>query len=149
MQSLQKCAELQTDLAALKQQAAILARFDSNVRFADVLAELSYLVDSKIILTQLDIQSEPVNDSRQLQPGSGLIKVGSKTSQDEYFRFKVIIRGMACDAGNVAALICNLEKSPYFCQIMPGFSRAAKIKEQQVNEFEIECYIANYQEARQ
>jgi hypothetical protein len=152
MQALEECARIKTELASLDRQASVLSKFDSKVNFAGVLAELSYLVNSKIILTQLDIQSEPLNDSAQSRSGSGLIRINktsaSQSAQDEYFRFKVVLRGMACDAGDVAALICNLEQSPYFCRIMPGFSRTAKIKERQVSEFEIACYLANYREVK-
>jgi len=49
-------------------------------------------------------------------------------------------------------LICKLEDSPYFCQVIPSFSKNKKIKaegsasgkELQVSEFKISCYLANY-----
>ncbi len=83
----------------------------------------------------------------------------------------MVIRGVAADASNVAALICRLEDSPYFCQVVPSFSRTAVINAAgspsfrsrtkspntkgsvqetggkiQVSEFEISCYLANYRE---
>lgn len=149
MQALEECAHYKTDLASFAGQAAVLSKFDSKINLACILAELSYLIDSKIILTQLDIQAEPINDSAQSSSGSGLTRVNKTAApQDGYFRSKVIMRGMACEAGNVAAFICKLEQSPYFCRIMPGFSRTGKVKELQVSEFEISCYIANYKETK-
>ena len=90
-------------------------------------------------------------------------------------RFKIVMRGIAADAGDVAALVCKLEDSPYFCQVVPSFSRNAEVKAAnytsgqgsakaseevpgarenirepdksvQVSEFEISCYLANYRE---
>jgi len=51
-------------------------------------------------------------------------------------------------------LICKLDDSPYFCQVVPSFSRNKKMKvgtglageNFQVSEFEISCYLANYRE---
>jgi hypothetical protein len=90
-------------------------------------------------------------------------------------RFKVVMSGVAADGRDVAALTCKLEDSPYFCQVVPSFSRNAKISIKsdsslhaetdvvegtvetknrvrkaegniQVSEFEINCYLANYRE---
>jgi hypothetical protein len=86
-------------------------------------------------------------------------------------RFKVVIGGVAADASDVAALICSLEDSPYFYQVVPSFSRTAVITQTgnssfhskinnenskgivqqnkgnnqiQISEFEISSYLANY-----
>jgi len=68
-------------------------------------------------------------------------------------RFKVVIKGIALNASDVAELICRLEDSPYFCQVVPSFSRNIKTKtgsgpdamSNQVSEFEISCYLSNYE----
>jgi hypothetical protein len=79
------------------------------------------------------------------------------------FRFKVVITGMAVDAGCVADLICRLEDSPYFCLVYPSFSKSGQVsghkdkpaigkggkqpmENYQVSEFEINCYLANYRQ---
>ena len=82
-------------------------------------------------------------------------------------RFRVVIGGVAADASDVAALICMLEDSPYFCKVVPSFSRTIVInvagnpsfnsestnetvqkneknKQIKVSEFEISTYLANY-----
>ena len=93
-------------------------------------------------------------------------------------RFKVVIAGVAVDASDVATLMCKLEDSPYFRQVVLAYSRgdaeigiegasssfvetevaegAGKSKDRvresvvrdkiQINEFEINCYLANYRE---
>jgi len=93
-------------------------------------------------------------------------------------RFKVIIAGVAADASDVATLMCKLEDSPYFRQVVLSFSRGdteiaieskssfrtetdaedGTVKSKNrvreagvrskipVNEFEINCYLANYRE---
>jgi hypothetical protein len=125
-------------------------KLDTKLDIAAVLAELSFLVDSKIILTGFDIQAEGIDNSSQSGDGANLIRLPQNMSPSgDNVRFKIILQGMACDAGDVAGLICKLEKSPYFCKVIPGFSRTTKIKERQVSEFQISCCIANYKEARQ
>jgi len=63
-----------------------------------------------------------------------------------------VISGVASDASYVADLVCKLEDSPYFCQVIPSFSRNREIKVEtgvaeenlRISEFEIRCYLANY-----
>jgi hypothetical protein len=152
-QALDECADIQMKLSELGKQAVMLNKLDSKLIVSDVLAELSYLVDSRIILTQIDVQAEGFdNDAQSPATGSGLVRA-SKSGAGMQFssgdvRFKLILQGMACEASDIARLICKLEDSPYFCQVIPGFSRTAKVKERQVSEFEIGCYIANYKGAK-
>ena len=77
-----------------------------------------------------------------------------------HVRFKVVISGVAADASDVAALICRLEDSPYFFQVVLSFSRSAELKVESilpasggtpkagaditVSEFEIHCDLGNY-----
>ena len=51
-------SQIQTQLSELSTQADIIKKLDSKVAVADVLAELSFLTDSRIIFTQVDIQAE-------------------------------------------------------------------------------------------
>jgi hypothetical protein len=90
-------------------------------------------------------------------------------------RFRVAIAGVAADAGDVGALMCKLEDSPYFWQVVLAYSRDTSIKSQtsgpvamasemkektadtkdnvrqadaavRASEFEIHCYLANYRQ---
>jgi hypothetical protein len=56
----------------------------------------------------------------------------------------VVISGIAAEASDVARLISELEESPYFCRIVPGYSRNKKVGQFMASEFEIGCYVANF-----
>jgi hypothetical protein len=153
-EAMDECAQIQTKLSELSKQADMLTKLDSRLVVADVLAELSFLVDSRILMTEIDMQAEGFDETGTASgAGAGLVKParnvsGSQQSLAGDVRYKVVLRGMACDAGDTARLICKLEESPYFCEVIPGFSKTTKIKDLQVSEFEIGCYIANYKELR-
>jgi hypothetical protein len=84
-------------------------------------------------------------------------------------RFRIVLAGVAINPGDVGDLVCRLDESPYFQRVLPSFSRNGRIlvptnlttgpggldldpdttktKETfQVSEFEIVCYLANYEE---
>lgn len=153
-QMLDECVQIQTQLSELGRQAGIIRKLDSKVIIADILAELSFLMDSRLLLTQLDIQAEDFGDNGQGGgDGSGSVRVAKRLSGGSAplvgdVRFKIGLEGIACEAGDAAGFICKLESSPYFCQVIPGFSRTGKMKEREVSEFGINCYIANYRESK-
>ena len=153
-QILDECVQIQAKLSELGKQAGILKKLDSKIAVADLLAELSFLVDSRLILTQIDMQAEGLSESGQTGT-EGSVRVAKSASGGQSaplvgdVRFKIAIQGFACEAGAAAGFVCKLESSPYFCQVLPDFSRASKLKEQAVNEFGIACYLANYREAKQ
>jgi len=154
-QMLEECVRIQSKLSELSRQAAAIRKLDSKVAVADVLAELSFLMDSKIIVTQIDMQADGFDNGGPAgADGTGAVRVARSLSGSQMapltgdVRFKVTLQGMACEAGDVARLICNLEGSPYFTQVIPGFSRTGQIKNRQISEFGIGCYIANYREAK-
>lgn len=164
-------ASVQEQVKKLQEKADIIARVESRINVANVLAELSFLVDEKVVLSKVKISAEKfVEDGstrsrgvsvRTASGGSG----GKGASGGDWggdVRFKVVISGIAVDASCVAELICRLEESPYFCLVYPSFSRNSQIKGQtrksnaeesswrltdnyQVSKFEISCYLANYQ----
>jgi hypothetical protein len=153
-QMLDECVQIQSKLSELSKQAAVIRKLDSKVAVADVLAELSFLIDSKIIATQIDMQAEGFdNGGLAGADGTGAVRVAKNPSGQTSpligdVRFKVTLQGMACEASDVARLICNLERSPYFTQVIPDFSRTSQMKNRQISEFGIGGYIANYREAR-
>ena len=154
-QMLNECVQIQLKLSELSGQAAAVRKLDSKVAVADVLAELSFLMDSKIIATQIGMQAEGFDNGGQGgADGAGAVRVARSLSGSQAaplvgdVRFKVTVQGMACEASDVARLICNLEGSPYFTQVIPGFSRTSQMKNRQISEFGIGCYVANYREAK-
>ena len=175
-----KLAGLKSELRGLQEKAESIEDIDSKIDVAGVLAEMSFLIDEKIVLSKVAFIAEKFEDRRQaeISPRAGTVvravrtKLGKKRELPlGDVRFRVVISGVAADASHVAALICRLEDSPYFCQVVPSFSRTAVINAAgnpsfrsrtkslntkgsvqetggniQVSEFEISCYLANYRE---
>jgi hypothetical protein len=145
--------QLGSTMAQLRQKTETLEKLNHKTNIANVVAEFSFLITDNITLSKLDIYLE------SFQPGSATankssIRLGSRSTNapsampETNNRFRVVITGIAAGAQDVAALISRLEDSPYFCQIIPGFSRSKKIKELTATEFEISCYLANYVEQK-
>ncbi len=177
-----KLDELKSELRGLQEKAEDIEEIDSKIDVAGVLAEMSFLIDEKIVLGKVEFIAEKIENKRQgeLSPRAGnvvkAVRATMSSKQDLPLgdvRFRVLIGGVAADASDVAALICSLEDSPYFYQVVPSFSRTAvisvagnpsfhsKIKNEnskgnvqknelnnqiQISEFEISSYLANYRE---
>ncbi len=175
-----KLDALKSELRGLKEKAETIENIDSKIDVADVLAELSFLIDEKIVLKKVEFIAEKFEGRQQESQSARVTTVvrATRTAINERqelplgdVRFRVVISGVAADGGDVATLICKLEDSPYFCQVVPSFSRNAVITttgktsldsktknentngsvqkdggnvQVQVSEFEINSYLANY-----
>lgn len=175
-----KLNTLKSELRGLKEKAKAIENIDSKIVVADVLAELSFLIDEKIVLKKVEFIAEKFKGRQQESQSARATTVvravrATLNNKQELplgdVRFRVVLSGVAADAGDVAALICKLEDSPYFCQVVPSFSRNAVITtagkpsldskimnentnenvqkdgrnvQVQVSEFEINSYLANY-----
>ncbi len=157
----QEYAKIKSEVVYLQEKARTIEEIDSKIGVANVLAEISFLVDKKIVLSKVEFVAEKFSGRQRGKPNSisAVRAVGGNFSGKEAsplgdVRFKVVISGVASDASDVAALICRLEDSPYFCQVIPSFSRNKEMKTDakaagekfQVSEFEISCELANYQQ---
>ena len=151
----QEFARLKNEVAVLQQKADVLERVDSRIDIANVLAELSFLVGEKIVLSRAEIVAEMIKSEkhqvRNVVRGAGYGTQDAGLLGD--VRFKVVIGGVAAEASEVAQLVCRLEESEYFCLVYPSFSRNRQIKTglskhqtSSVSEFEISCYLANYRQ---
>ncbi len=164
--------EIKNKVSQLKQKMDVLEKTDSRVNIANVLAEISFLIDESVALSKVEIKAEKF-DSQSVEPQvlrrarnvrqSPNMAAGDTTLLGD-IRFKLVINGVAAEASNVAELICKLEESPYFWQVYPSFSRDTNLRdtqssgrtaqalqnsteaEVQISEFEISCYLANYSE---
>ena len=172
-------AAIKSEVTRLQKKVKSIEEIDSKIDVAGVLAEMSFLVGEKIVLNKVEFGAERFTVKQGGRPDSGSVV---RVARAEFggkgaplvgdVRFKVVIGGVAADAGDVAALICRLEDSPYFCQVYPSFSRNRRInpvrnstmgnriqkgkisngvkvragEDFQVSEFEISCYLANYRE---
>jgi Tfp pilus assembly protein PilN len=127
---------LKDELKVLWEKQKSLDEIDSKIDVASVLAELSFLIDKKIVLSKLEFAAEKYESEQQTNPsfhnGNVVRAVGTRLNEKKQLplggvRFKVTINGIAADAGDVAALIRKLEDSSYFCQVVPSFSRTFEI----------------------
>jgi len=149
-------------LEQLQVKANVLEKIDSKINVASVLAELSFLIDKTVALSRVELLAGKLAE-RKLPDTRTVVPVraayGSSSGRQHSFlgpvRFKVLINGIAADGSDVAQLICSLEDSPYFTQVVPSFSRSKKMRTAEgaggeeivVTEFEISCYLANYKDA--
>ena len=168
-------------LREFQKKAETINKIDSKINVAAILAEISYLVDERIVLNKVEFTAEKFEEKSESQTSSNqaaVVRAIPVNNQDNKLplgdvKFKVVIGGVAADASDVAALICKLEDSPYFCQVVPLFSRnsdfgkfggsAARSRidaearlpdveridrkaanQMQVSEFEVSCYLANF-----
>ena len=172
--------ELKGELRGLQEKDQTIENIDSKINVAAVLAELSFLVDEKIVLNKVEFIAEKFESKQQESQSpqvTTVVRAARTTLKEKQelplgdVRFRVVISGVAANGGIVAALICKLVDSPYFCQVVPSFSRDAVITtagepylhlktksentnesgqknkgnvQVQVSEFEINSYLANY-----
>ena len=59
-------------------------------------------------------------------------------------RTKVSLTGIAARPADAALLIARLEQTDYFEQVTLVFSKPQKFKDNDVTEFEIRCFVADY-----
>lgn len=168
-----KFADLENKMSGLHKKLESVKRIDSKIDVASVLGELSFLVDEGVVLRKVDLIAEKfvARDDKPSAPGGALVRVAqSKPFANSMLplgnvKFKVVISGLASDPADVAGLICRLDESPYFCQVVLSFSQNAKIRldrsaangqsktqngppgnaaDVKATDFEVTCYLANY-----
>ncbi len=153
--------KIKSKVTQLHKKTEFIKEIDSKIDVASVLAEISFLIDKKIVLSKVEFKAEKFAGSqgRRANRASAIRAArgnfaGKQTLPLGNVRFKVVISGVAANASNVAELICRLEDSPYFQLVYPSFSRNRNIKtgtnlageNYQASEFEISCYLANYRQ---
>ncbi|MHC4293603.1 MAG: PilN domain-containing protein [Planctomycetota bacterium] len=153
-----KAIQIKHELEKIREKAQVLGEVDSRINMADVMAEISFLLNDNIVLSSFNIEAETfVNDNKE-QNRDTTVRIAKSQQTDKKsihygdVKFRIILRGMATNAGIVAELICRLEDSPYFFNVIPSFSRNKELRtgknsaveRQEVSEFEINCYLANY-----
>jgi hypothetical protein len=177
-------AGLENGLRELRTRVQSMREIDSRIDVASILAELSFLMDEGVVLSRVELIAEKFVRKQQAEPsqsaGTVVRAVQAKPGDKKEMlagnvRFKVVIAGVAADASDVGVLMCKLEDSPYFCQVILAFSRDIEITNRttpspsaaanaseapaetktgapeggpsiQASEFEINCYLANYRE---
>lgn len=167
-------AIIKNQIAKSKEMTAILDEIDSKIDVADILAELSYLIKENVIVNSFDLSAERLalehtgisNKGLAIRAAKNQILNSSRPVTGDV-RFKLVLKGLAVDASDVAELVCALEESPYFFQVILAYSRNKTVRAKgelrrwllavnnhitgtgkgyHVSEFELTCYIANYQQ---
>ncbi|UCC96803.1 MAG: hypothetical protein JSW66_13265 [Phycisphaerales bacterium] len=177
-------ARLESELKELRERVESVQEIDSRIDVASILAELSFLIDQRVVLRKVEFIAERFVQEQQDEPlqTAGTVVRAVRTTLNSKkavplgnVRFKVVVAGVAADASDVGVLMCKLEDSPYFWQVILAFSRDTEIAGQstapprketdtkdtvaetqedvrqgsagiQASEFEINCYLANYRE---
>lgn len=174
---------LENELRQLRQRESSMEEADSKIDVASTLAELSYVIDERVVLSRVELKAEPFAYEQKVEPSANAGTIvravssvsGKKESPVGGVRFKVVIAGVAADASDVGVLMCKLEDSPYFAQVVLAFSRDTEIAARKApmldartggaeavtkakdaaregdanmkaSEFEIQCYLANYRQ---
>ncbi|MFC1675700.1 hypothetical protein ACFL3G_01395 [Planctomycetota bacterium] len=150
--------QTKSQLQNLKNKADLLKKIDPKIDIAAVIAEISFLIEKEIVLSKVEFKAEQLTDnanSNTQRRRSGRRQSSKKEAISlGDIRFKIKVSGVAADSRDVADFACSLEDSPYFCQVIPLFSRNKEVKpgtnisrdRDQISEFEINCYLANYEE---
>ena len=142
-------AQLEAEQKNLVQKKETLERLDQKIGFANILAELSFLVSDNIILQQVSMENKSLQSTASPVKTS-YIRLGSSRADstavlpDEDLCLVISIEGIAVNANEVAILISKLESSQYFCNVVPGYSRNKDLEQLVATEFEIRCNVANY-----
>lgn len=147
-------AQIRTRMAETARQATTLENLDTRIPTAEIIAEISYLIDTRIVLRELKIEAVPFETPSASQSSGTAVRLAREAPRaaagtiEGPARCKVVIRGMAAEAGDVASLICKLEASAFFMDVIPCFSRTKEFRQRQVTEFEIGCFLENYKEEK-
>ena len=154
---LEHSKQLGERIEALGREAALLDDIDSKINIAEVLSELSFLVDARIVLNEVSFEAEKFGSAgnKKAAVGVRVAQEASRKSETEHLgdvRFAVMLRGIADQTSDVGKFVRRLEESEYFCDVSLAFSRNKNIKvsdapgkdQRQVSEFEIRCDLANY-----
>lgn len=150
---LDETASLQNEISDLGRKAGELESLAPRTKTSAILAELSCIAGDNIILNKLTLGYELIDAPAAVQNGAAgaIVKVSQTGSpaQDNQkspaaFRTRAVLSGISAVSADAAALIYRLEQSEYFEQVVPVFSGTKKIRDNEVTEFEIRCYVSDY-----
>lgn len=129
-------ARLESELKELRKRIESVRQIDSRINVAGILAELSFLIDQRVVLRKVEFIAERLVQEQKdepLQTAGAVVRAVRATLDSKKamplgnVRFKVVIAGVAADASDVGVLMCKLEDSPYFWQVALAFSRDIEI----------------------
>lgn len=145
--------EIEQEIAAMKQKTMLLDKITPRTKVTTILGELSYLIQDNILVSKLTFKNEPI-EAPEKKPAStptAVVQIGqSENKQDPVVpqtpvRRKIVLTGIALQPADAASLIARMEQTPYFDHVTLVFSKPKEVQEREMTEFEIQCYVADYQ----
>lgn len=169
---LRQYSTISKQLDARQAEVASIQQVDARIDVSAVLAEISHVICERVVLSRVEFLSEPLasGENGTDRSGSAVRPAGASRASAKpvslgNVRFRVVLTGIAASSADVGTLVCRLDDSSYFRQVHPLFrentiqvaapaSSAASEKTTSrnptrsisVTEFEIVCYLANYEE---
>ncbi|MFZ9034237.1 MAG: PilN domain-containing protein [Anaerohalosphaeraceae bacterium] len=150
----EQATDLQTRIAEMKDKKGLLDKIESRTQMTAILGEISYLIGKNVILSRLSLQNELIGDPGKKNAfASGAVVQVSGSQQDDQddvvpaspSHYKVVLTGIAARPADAALLIARLEDTDYFDGVFLVYSKPKKVKDEDVTEFEIRCFVADYQ----
>ncbi|MHC4757416.1 MAG: PilN domain-containing protein [Planctomycetota bacterium] len=153
-----KAVQIKHELERIKEKSDVLENINPKINISDVLAEMSCLLNSNVVLNRFDVLAESFDNNNKVLNHSNAVRTANSRQVNNTsihygdVKFRITLGGVASNASDVAELICSLEDSEYFFKVIPSFSRNKQLRtgkkfngeEYDVSEFEISCYLANY-----
>ena len=161
-------------LEARQAKVASIEQVDARIDLGAVLAEISYIIGDRVLLSRLEFTSEPLaaqektpERDRTAVRSASAARAPAQAASPGRERFRVALAGIAVDSAEVGALVRRFDESLYFQLVHPLYrdntiqigtaespaSRASESETRRmgtrsisVTEFEITCYLANYVE---
>jgi hypothetical protein len=137
-----KLNEYKNEIVMLHKKEKLLGSIDSKIIVSNVLAEISYIVNERIVLNKIELISENIPDKTNTDKTQQSVTAvrssnatfGNKTGKIlGNVRFKVVITGAAAGGSDVAALLCSLEDSPYFNKVDLSFLKESEINKTKIS----------------
>lgn len=153
----QAVGSLESELSVLREKAEILESITPRTETSAIIAELSYLVRGNVILKKLSMDHEPIRNEGQKRTAASrsVVQIGDGTKDaavettTPVTRVRIVLTGISATPADAAMLISRMEESDYFHEVVPIFTKDQTIRNHNVTEFEIRCYVADYKLVRE
>ena len=144
---------LESRIAEMRQKTTLLNKIESRTKITAILGELSYLMGENVILSKLSLQNELIQNAgkKGTFASAAVVRVSGSQKDDQDVvipvspsHCKVVLTGIAARPADAAALIARLEQTDYFDQVSLVYSKPKEVRDEDVTEFEIRCFVADY-----
>ena len=148
----EQAVRLENQIAEMEEKTMLLDTIAPRTKVTAILGELSWLIGENVILSSLLLQDEVIRDTQKAdQFSAAIVRVGSSQKKDQNEAIpqspshcKVVLTGIAARPADAASLIARLEKTDYFDRVFLVYSKPKKVKDKNVTEFEVRCFVSDY-----